>query len=105
MFNKGEVEWLGRRFCIGKVLYRENGDLKGCSIMDNQVQAFDEVAALMDERGMDNIGATLVATLMRKPARAEEFKVWLRKHPQATNTELEMQAQKIAKIVEPTIKR
>ena len=42
--------------------------------MDNQVQAFDEVVALMDERGMDNTGATLVATLMRKPARAEAFK-------------------------------
>ena len=73
--------------------------------MDVQVQAFDEVAALMDKRGMDITGATLVAALMRKPARAEAFKVWLHQHPQATNTEVERQATKIAKEVEPTIKR
>lgn len=74
-------------------------------MLDDQVRAFDEVAALMDARGMDIVGATLVAALMRKPARAEAFKAWLNKHPQATNVEVERQAQKIAKTVEPTVKR
>lgn len=74
-------------------------------MLDDQVQAFDEVAALMDARGMDIVGATLIAVLMRKPVRAAAFKAWLNKHPQATNVQVERQAQIIAKTVEPTVKR
>ena len=72
--------------------------------MEGQARAFDEIADLMDAREMDFAGATLVAAMMRKPARAEALKDWMSKHPQATNIEVKKQAQKIAVTVEPTIK-
>jgi len=70
--------------------------------MNAQLQAFNEIAALMDSRGMENTQATIVAVLMRKPARAEAFKTWLNSHPEATDREVSEQAHKIAQTVEPT---
>lgn len=70
--------------------------------MDEQLQAFNEIAELMDSRGMEINEATLVAGLMRKPARAKALKEWLASHPKATNEELSEQATKIARTVEPT---
>ena len=70
--------------------------------MDEQLQAFNEIAELMDSRGMEINEATLVAGLMRKPARAKALKVWLANHPKATNKEISEQATKIAQTVEPT---
>lgn len=73
--------------------------------MDEQVQAFEEIASLMDDLGMDNTGATLVAALMRKPTRAKALKDWLKQNPKATSAEVEMQAHIIAKTVEPTVRK
>lgn len=70
--------------------------------MQDQGRAFDEIAALMDDRGMEIVEATIVATLMRKPARAKAFKKWLINHPKATDKEIWEQANIIVQTVEPT---
>ena len=70
--------------------------------MQDQGRAFDEIAALMDDRGMEIVEATIVATLMRKPARAMALKDWLARNPRATNKEISMQAHIIEQTVEPT---
>lgn len=70
--------------------------------MEDLEQAFDEIAALMDSRGMETKEATLVALLMRKPARAAAFKEWLEMNPNATDKEVWEKANQIAKTVEPT---
>ena len=70
--------------------------------MQEQVQVFDEIAALMDSRGMEINQATIVAALMRKPARAKALRDWLASHPKATDKEVSEQAHKIARTVEPT---
>lgn len=70
--------------------------------MNEQLQTFNEIAELMESRGMESNDATLVAVLMRKPARAKALKDWLTRHPKATNKEVSEQATKIAQTVEPT---
>ena len=70
--------------------------------MQDQGQIFDEIAEIMDSRGMEINQATLVAGLMRKPARAKAIKEWLSSHPKASDKEVWDQAVKIAQTVEPT---
>lgn len=70
--------------------------------MEIEVKTFDEILAILDDRGIEHTEAALIALLMRKPARATVFKDWLATHPEATDEEIWDQANIIARTVEPT---
>ena len=70
--------------------------------MEIEVKTFDEILAILDDRGIEHTEAAFIAVLMRKPARATVFKEWLATHPEATDEEIGDQANIIAQTVEPT---